>query len=152
MKFILQVNDTDTFDEGVWQTKTYFTENNYNEWLTNAADNLQRARNIIEDAADGDMECLEELKNALNTIDVNLIGDVVNLMEQIHICSDYSEVAVSVSGDDFSKYDTSELTEEKMQEMILLAAENIQNDDNINDSIRCNIDFAAEVFELTEID
>ena len=79
---ILHINNKAEFDETVWQTDTNFNEKDYNSWLKNATNNLQKAKSSIEElqkAGDNiDSSILKE-------IDVYMLGDLVNLLTTIQI-------------------------------------------------------------------
>lgn len=79
---ILQIENKEMFDEAVWQTNTDFDEQGYNTWLKNSTDNLQKTKNFIEELqeSDGNID-----KTALEGIDVYMLGDLVNLLTEVHI-------------------------------------------------------------------
>lgn len=61
------------FDEAVWQDKTEFTQDDYNVWLANAIEAL----NKIYDSCDGnaDTYILGDIINMLNNTEIELYKD-----------------------------------------------------------------------------
>lgn len=136
-KVILQVNDRKAFDNEVWQTVTDFSEKQYNEWLGNAIKNLQKAKEILEDTA-------------TKGIDVYMIGDIINLLDTMHISTEHMENTWVVTADDFSEYDTDGLSEEEMEGLISLTAEFFNGDDCAGDCYQNCIRDAAEEYNLVK--
>lgn len=61
------------FDEAVWQSNTDFNQQSYNSWLQTASTSLQRIYNMLEDNDD------------VNTSDLYILGDVINILDNIEI-------------------------------------------------------------------
>ena len=65
--------DLKHFDEAVWQNNTDFNQQSYNSWLQTASTSLQRIYNLLEDNDD------------VNTSDLYILGDVINILDNIEI-------------------------------------------------------------------
>ncbi len=61
------------FDEAVWQSNTNFNQRSYNSWLQTASTSLQRIYNMLENNED------------VNTSDLYILGDVINILDNIEI-------------------------------------------------------------------
>lgn len=71
---ILRIHDTEDFDKAVWQSKSDFNEEQYNEWLQyTAVKSLQSVYDIIE-TVDG-----------VSSDDMYVLGDVINMLSKTKI-------------------------------------------------------------------
>lgn len=131
----LQIGNRKEFDQQVWQTETDFNNAKYTEWLRNAAETLQRIKNVIEGDA---------YPTDITPTDANILGDVINMLESIEVDSDYRADSWTCTAGDFGNYDTSHIDEEEMETMINEVAKGMQNDGNVSDTYWDIIEYIAE--------
>lgn len=129
----LIINSRTEFDYAVWQTKNEETFD-YNAWKKRASEALQRVYNCI-DADD-----------PVDTADLNVLGDVINMLDHINIDAEPQAGTWTVTIDDFYKYDTHKLTEDQKRAMVNKAARALQNNDYVADCYWECISYAAEEF------
>lgn len=68
----LIITDKKQFDEDVWQTDADFTAEEYQTWLQQATDSIQRCKEQLEDEAGGDG-------------DTYILGDIANLLSSTKV-------------------------------------------------------------------
>ena len=61
------------FDEAVWQDKTEFTQDDYNVWLANAIESLNKIYDSCDSNADTYILC--DIINMLNNTEIELDKD-----------------------------------------------------------------------------
>ena len=65
--------EPDKFDMAVWNTKTDWTAKGYNSWLKTASGALQRIYDVLEE------------DKSVDSFDLYLLGDVINILDTIKI-------------------------------------------------------------------
>lgn len=69
----LIITDKAKFDEEVWQTKTDFNAEKYAQWLRTAIDNLQAAKETLEE------------QGCDNSVDPYVLGDIANMLCNLQV-------------------------------------------------------------------
>lgn len=130
----LQIGNRKEFDQQVWQLDSQFDTEKYNVWLHETATKaLQRIYDI-----------LEEQDDLVPADEFYMLGDVINLLNAITVDADHRAESWTCTAGDFDGYDTSNIDEDEMEQMIDEVAKGMQNNDSVSECYWMHVEMVAE--------
>lgn len=128
---ILKIQNTNEFDQQVWQYETEFTNEQYQKAIDNFAEVAQRIYDAIDQCEEIDVD----------TTDLYQLGDLINMLSNIKVeTAPQSDTDAEYVGhcwdctredfesEEYANYDLSGKSDEEVRQMIDEVADMMQND------------------------